>query len=89
MTDQEILITITKKVFGDEYNLPGIYFEGFNYFGIIFQHEFAKAFWGEEYQHDTVQEDIDCIESGLPAWQYHLQQMVICEEPLKYLKRFL
>ena len=24
-----------------------------------------------------------------PAWQYHLQQMVLCEEPLDYLKKFL
>lgn len=25
----------------------------------------------------------------LPAWQYHLQQMVISENPIKYLEKFL
>jgi len=25
----------------------------------------------------------------VPAWQYHLQQMVLKEEPLNYLERFL
>ena len=25
----------------------------------------------------------------LPAWRYHLQQMVLEENPIQYLKRFL
>lgn len=25
----------------------------------------------------------------LPAWQYHLQQMVLVREPLKYIEKFL
>lgn len=50
---------------------------------IIFNHSFAKAFWGEE-------RIIDHLGiNGMPKWEIHLQQMVLEEEPLKYLKRFL
>jgi len=67
---------------------------------IIFSHYFAKAFWGEgeaeeqynktdKHWHDTS----CCSGSGVffrgERWQYHLQQMVLEEEPLKYLERFL
>lgn len=41
---------------------------------IIFNHDFARAFWGE---------------GKYDGWQYHLQQMVLEEEPLKYIERFL
>ena len=45
---------------------------------IIFSHDFAKAFWGEEV-------------TGYPPqyWEKHLQEMVLEEEPLLYLKKFL
>lgn len=43
------------------------------YQGIVFSHQFAKAFWGEK---DN-------------EWQHHLQQMVIKAEPIKYLKQFI
>lgn len=42
--------------------------------------ELAKAMWGEGYAlggHEVLR---------YPAWQYHLQQMVIAENPLEYLK---
>ena len=58
---------------------------------IIFSHKFAKAFWG-----DVKMIDIDgekhhtdtpywCMEH----WQYHLQTMVLEEDPIQYLKQFL
>ena len=50
----------------------------------IFNHDFAKAFWKDEEYHN---EGHYC--KPLPAWQYHLQQMVLEEEPLKYLEKFL
>jgi len=66
---------------------------------IIFSHDFAKAFWGTDevkngksWQHvfykegQTFTEDLD---KTSPAWQYHLQQMVLEENPIKYLKVFL
>ena len=68
---------------------------------VIFSHDFAEAFWGEGepvmidgqefYKFDWINwlgeemRDAHC----LPAWQYHLQQMVLKKEPLKYIERFL
>ncbi len=52
----------------------------------LFSHSFAKAFWGEE---ETWHFYAEAVETVLPAWQYHLQQMVLEEEPLKYLEKFL
>ena len=49
------------------------------WYSIIFSHSFAKAFWGEKI--------IGTI--GPPLWSYCLQQMVLEEYPLKYLKGFL
>jgi len=49
---------------------------------IIFDHDFAKAFWGE---------GLYCVRPGNKsvAWQFHLQQMVLEKDTLKYLKQFL
>ncbi len=62
---------------------------------MIFDHDFAKAFWGE-YPHyfwfigqrDTSDER-QVYGQRRPAWQYHLQQMVLEKEPLLYLEKFL
>jgi len=69
---------------------------------IIFSHEFAKAFWGK-YPHSFYSHSMqghndgdicDCGEEQSGdwtkyCWQYHLQQMIIEKEPLKYLEKFL
>lgn len=57
---------------------------------IIFCHDFAKEFWGEEYISQPIYSDGEIVNDiGAPAWQYHLQQMVLEENPLKYLEKFL
>ena len=48
---------------------------------IIFNHDFAKAFWGEE-----IEDTMDIKELG---WKYHLQQIVLQEYPVQYLEQFL
>ena len=59
-------------------------------YNLIFSHDFAKAFW----------EDKEMIVVGtgkhsfphkedIPVWQCYLQQMVLEEEPLKYIEKFL
>ena len=54
---------------------------------IIFSHDFAKAFWGDKpYKIYNIQGKVE--ESGL-TWQYHLQQMVLEENPIKYLEAFI
>ncbi len=68
---------------------------------IIFSHEFAKAFWGEKLlcyickQPENNLHSSFCSkrvyskDSDLIAWKYHLQQMVLWENPLHYLATFL
>jgi len=66
----------------------------------IFSEDFAKAFWGEEIIDTGLSTDKDIFVPGvgdvysgdayeLPAWQYHLQQMVLEKDRLKYLEKFL
>jgi len=65
----------------------------------IFNHDFAKAFWGEDecnYDYDeskmweaTYEYGSNGIRFKGKLWQYHLQQMVLEENPLKYLERLL
>lgn len=50
-----------------------------NYMEIIFNHDFAKALWGEMKGKDG---PCPLIFSG---WKYHLQQMAIADDPIKYL----
>lgn len=83
---------------------------------IIFDPDFAQAFWGKihvcgltgvkikydklsigDLSVDYPETDCDCVANAeanrcdkiLEIWQYHLQQMVIEKEPLKYLEKFL
>lgn len=58
---------------------------------LIFDHSFAKAFWGEEsgliLEGDN---NPDCAGERMgKLWQYHLQQMVLEENPIQYLEKFL
>lgn len=50
---------------------------------IIFNHDFAKALWGEEKVDIDYQDDSYCPQE--PAWIWNLMQMVIAEDPIKYL----
>ena len=45
---------------------------------IIFSHDFAKAFWGEE----IVEKEILAGTCGYIAWKYHLQVMILEEDPI-------
>ena len=72
---------------------------------LIFSHDFAKAFWGEEpaciYCDENRMVELDdsdelftcdnCGRRGPPffVWAKHLQLMVLEEEPLQYLAKFL
>lgn len=64
--------------------------------GFIFKHDFAKAFWGKEklcsHCGKVYVNHGDCgvsFTEGKEAFKYHLQQMVLEEEPIKYLEQFL
>lgn len=68
--------------------IPGSYQE------FIFDHEFAKAFWNERgaicpYCGKMCE---NCrVEDFMPLeyWKYHLQQMVLRENPINYLRKFI
>lgn len=63
---------------------------GKNCYRLIFSHDFAKAFWKQKPKNKAA--DV-CYSCGNIAdeehWMFHLQQMVLEKEPLKYLKKFL
>ena len=54
-----------------------------DYYDIIFSHDFAEAFWGEEWPKEME------INGNFPYWKMELTQMVLEKEPLQYLKKFL
>ena len=53
----------------------------------------ARALWGEELHHETfiVPKELNKRFAGTrnldikPMWQYHLREMVIADDPIKYL----
>lgn len=69
------------------------------YYSIIFSHDFARAFWDRKRRlckrcgkdrHKSYASKVSCeMAYYIPAWRYHLQQMVIQEDPIKYLEKFL
>lgn len=89
MTNKEILENAVRKASLGGYNANTIddIWEAFQkydpemvIFYIIFGHDFAKAFWGCE----------DVVDRyTMEAWEYHLQQMILEENPLTYLEKFL
>lgn len=64
--------------------IPKGWLEHDHYKAIIFNHDFAKALWGinSEPISSDISKDSELIKS---IWQYHLQQMVIADDPVKYL----
>jgi hypothetical protein len=52
------------------------------YAPLVFNKDFAKALWGESRKVALAGELREVTNNG---WQYHLQQMVIAPDPIKYL----
>jgi hypothetical protein len=93
MTDSEILAKAFNKVYplGGTKDSPIPPRDYITQAGIIFSHSFAKAFWGEEMggYRDAFEKSGKPVETIYKDWQWHLRQMVLEEEPLKYLEKFL
>ena len=64
-----------------------------DYFRHIYDIGFAKAFWGEELVSEVgtlcMNGNMASYEIELKEWQYHLQQMVVSDDPIAYLADFL
>ena len=96
MRDEEILKKALEKV-GMAYS-PEI-----GAFEYIFSHDFAKAFWGEckKWLYMVDGEGMDYVTKKpetwenwqdykeADGWKFHLQRMVLEENPIKYLEQFL
>jgi len=108
MKNEQILTEVAAKVWDDVtevkwlpyYNGGGleVYFENKDYdtYGseeqLIFDHDFAKALWGEK--EIEVPSCWDCYndEPGFKmvvAWKHYLAIMVLEDSPIKYLEQFL
>lgn len=68
------------------------------YLKLIFEHDFAKAIFGNGEHHDRILEvetqnaeaegrEVDLEFIPLPTWKKMLQQMVVQEEPLQWLSK--
>ena len=82
---ENVYSVIFKSKCGDELDF---FFHPFQY---IFSHDFAKAFFGEKMIWKGIPTVFGngVVNYGLPAWQFHLRDMVIEKEPLKYLEKYL
>lgn len=63
---------------------------------IIFDKSFAKAFWGSKKmcidceRHHSTFSDCDCgLGNTNPEWHIRLRQMVLEEDPISYLAKFI
>ncbi len=59
---------------------------------IIFRHDFAKAFWKNDFWAGHISTPVGENGRGMRMshrWQYHLQQMVLEENPINYLRKFI
>ena len=65
----------------DIYFSPVIAMKGYSY-GVIFNHQFAKALFGEERMPWVAS---DLRQHPPLEWHYHLQQMVIADNPIDYM----
>jgi hypothetical protein len=70
-----------------------------SYEKLIFSHDFAKAFWGDGTTKELREIKLRRVgrsplfDSAMYKlefmWQYHLQQMVLEENPIDYLRKFI
>lgn len=92
MTNEEIIDKAAAKAKLHWY-LPGTTIKKEDlFYNFIFSHEFAKAFWGDGDKKKTRRMQL-IGDKYYPfyqdGWRVHLQQMVLEENPIKYLSKFL
>lgn len=93
MQDKEILRQCITKAQnnGWEYDVSDEQLCITRYLNIIFDHSFCKAFWGEEEKGEWISngDGTETLEGSNAGWQYHIQQLALSEDRLKYLSQFL
>lgn len=58
--------------------------EVFHWMELMFDHSFAQKLWGDDIA-IVAQHEHSVEVSPEPAWQYHLKQLVICNNRFKYM----
>ena len=78
-----------KDVFNGPCAHEGFYLDGTNYYAIIFDKDFMKAIWGTSSKFLPTSPTHFHIGSDCVLWEWHGKQMLLAEEPLKYLEKNL
>lgn len=86
MTPQEILKKAIERAEWSGYHFTDAGSWEANYFPVIFDHQFARAFFGDGMYHCCQGSGCDYFNHG---WQWHLPKMVLEENPITYLEQFL
>lgn len=60
-----------------------------SYRAILFNHDFAKALWGDKLVCYCKTKVGHCEESYIPIYKFHLMEMAILENPIFYLKEYI
>lgn len=88
LQDRTIVLAVEKAtasgnwIYGeDDYNADG---DPMRAMELVYSHAFARALWGDEMKGEGFYNQIG-QEILMPAFRYHLQQMVIADDPIKYL----
>lgn len=95
MTNQQILEKAIQKAvdngYVSNYIKPRVeeLIDSSLHYAVIFNHDFAKALWPDSYHKGSVVYGLPPLENDVIAWQYHLQHMVIADDPIKYLGKNL
>lgn len=87
------------------YSMFSFEYQNWNWHNTIFSHQFAKAFWGSgtAYKTSRIKKHYMTYPKGVVAtrsyttkknlkkvaWKYHLQQMVLGDDPIIYLEQFI
>lgn len=74
--DFDITISTNFSIVADRYS----------YYKVIFSHDFAKAFFGDE---SINKRPGEFPGDYVSAWEYYLQEMVLEEDPILYLNEYL
>lgn len=88
MTPEEILKMAIEKARQNgcseipEYSNSATFISDFIYRRGWFSHDFLKAFYGEE-------EFVTPNYEKMPNWQYHGCQMLLSEDPIQYLAKYI
>lgn len=96
MKKEQILKKAIEKAVKNGWIGSHINYEDFEYWvelfkeAILFDHSFAKAFWPSEKVLRCKCEKGKSINlDGQIHWKYHIQQLALSEDRLKYIERFL